>query len=82
MGKLIRIFQDNKSGEYSSGKNLWDRRKEHPTNLAFDEQTKIIYYYFEVHNSYLQINESCMSPYLSENGKFCRFIDNEIVEIG
>ena len=43
------------------------------TGLAYNEITNVIYYY---------CNETVEAPYISENGKFCRFIDNKIVEIG
>jgi len=56
---------------------------EHPgeyTGLVFDHQTKVIYYMLQE-----QVGmgiRGFMAPYISENGKFCRFIDNQIVEIG
>ena len=47
------------------------------TNMAYDINTKVIYYAFWDEES----DMSFMAPYISENGKFCRFIDNKIVEI-
>ena len=44
----------------------------HETGLAYNEITKVIYYYR---------NETVEAPYISENGKFSRFVDNQIVEI-
>ena len=39
--------------------------------LEYDEDTKIVYY----RTSYK------MCPYYSENGKLCRYVDGEIIEI-
>lgn len=40
--------------------------------LSYDKETLIVYY-----NTSDQL-----APYYSENGKLCRYIDGEIVEIG
>lgn len=48
------------------------------TNIAFDINTKVIYYVFWDEKS----DMSFMAPYISENGKFCRYIGEKIVEIG
>ena len=39
------------------------------TNLVHDMRTGIIYY------------EQTGAPYISENGKFCRFVEGTIVEV-
>lgn len=48
--------------------------------LAYDLQTKIIYYRFT--SGTLNNRTSYMSPYYSENGKLCRYMNGNIVEIG
>ena len=71
-GDLVRIWYNSLNEEYT--------REEfgsgQMTGLVFDNETKIVYYKF---NGPLN---GFMSPYFSENGKLCRFIDNQIVEIG
>ncbi len=51
--------------------------------LVYDVKTKIIYYKFiELTHKTSNITEfGYFGPYISENGKFCRYIDGEIVEI-
>ena len=51
--------------------------------LFYDISTKIVYYLFSTkytsgHNGY---GYGYMSPYISENGNFCRYVDGKIVEI-
>ena len=52
------------------------------TGLAYDKVTKVVYYYYHP-SAFHGICDDDMptSPYLSENGKLCRFINNQIVEI-
>ena len=87
MGKLFRIWRDRKTGRL-----MRSRRDENSESLSivFDSETKIIYYKFSEYtysacaccNAELDTKIGFMTPYLSENGKFCRFINNQIVEIG
>ena len=63
----------NPDGSYSDYR-LAGKTSEH-SMLVYDSFTGIVYYKFTEKNS------SYMCPYISENGKYCRFIDNEIVEI-
>lgn len=47
--------------------------------LYYDPTTKVIYYIFydtDVHQGF-----GYMSPYISENGKFCKWDDGKIIEI-
>lgn len=46
------------------------------TDMVFDRHTKVIYY--EIWNRNKLVSRH---PYLSENGKYCRFVDGEFVEI-
>lgn len=46
------------------------------TDLVYDYRTKVIYY--QVRNGK---KIACMLPYLSENGKLCRLVEDKIVEI-
>lgn len=47
--------------------------------LVCDLNTKVVYYSQRSGSS--QLNTTYMCPYLSENGKYCRFVDGKIVEI-
>ena len=47
--------------------------------LSYDSDTKVVYYYFREINGYW--GYGYMSPYISENGKYCRYINGEIVEV-
>ncbi len=67
MGYLRRIWQNKKTKEYVDSQ----LRECERTNLVYDTETKVIYYLFE----------DCMSPLISENGRFCRWFGGEIVEI-
>ena len=46
------------------------------SNLKYDENTKIVYYYTTSIGGF-----SYMAPYYSENGKLMRYIDGEFVEV-
>lgn len=43
--------------------------------LSYDTNTRVVYYIF-TRGEY-----GYMSPYISENGHFCRYVDGEVVEI-
>lgn len=47
--------------------------------LFYDKSTRIVYYIMG--NSSRYRGYGYMSPYLSKNGCFCRYIDGEIVEV-
>ena len=52
-------------------------------SLAYNKTTNIVYYFF---GTYEPLNEragwmSFMTPYISENGHFCKYLDGAIVEI-
>jgi hypothetical protein len=53
-------------------------------NLYYAKDTKVIYIVFSFpyyHDTYYGEGYGYMSPYISENGKYCRYIDDEFVEI-
>jgi len=52
--------------------------KEEITMMVCDIDSKVIYYKPQPESA---ITSDFMCPYIGENGKYCRFIDNEIVEI-
>ena len=88
MGSFVRIMKDGGDNLYSAhqsntGEVAYDLVED--TNLVFDSNTKVIYYNFRS-SIYVSGKRECytehLTPYISENGKFCRFIDNKIVEIG
>lgn len=88
MGSFVRILADENDNLYSAhqvntGEVPYNSVKN--TNLVFDSYTNVIYYKFTdcvyltaMRNTYTEH----LTPYISKNGKFCRFIDNAIVEIG
>ena len=52
--------------------------------LFYDRNTKIVYYLFSADREpYTQsaTGYGYLSPYISENGNYCRYIDGKIVEI-
>ena len=47
--------------------------------LAYNIDTRVVYYMFSTFEGYN--GYSYFAPYISENGRFCRYINDEIVEI-
>lgn len=47
--------------------------------VVYDNKTQIVYYLFGTTSGYAGFGY--MSPYISENGNFCRYSDGQIVEI-
>lgn len=85
-GKLFRIWRNRKTGKLQRS---WKDTNSESLNLVFDSITRIVYYKFsefstmvcENCNSEADFRVGYMTPYISENGKYCRFINEEIVEI-
>lgn len=52
-------------------------------SLVYNLDTRVVYYMFSTHADagYSGYGYSYFAPYISENGKFCRYINDEIVEI-
>lgn len=48
--------------------------------LTYDKDTKVIYYMF-VSRELNGYSYTYFAPYINENGNFCRYINDEIVEI-
>ena len=48
-----------------------------------DTDTRVVYYMFSTYETagYSGYGYSYFAPYISENGRFCRYIKGEIVEI-
>lgn len=67
MGLLHQIWQNTKDKKYHACQVPGC----HSTNMVCDSETSVIFYWTEVG----------MTPYISENGKYCRLIDGQIVEI-
>lgn len=51
--------------------------------LAYSLDTHVVYYMFSTSESagYAGYGYAYFAPYISENGNFCRYINDEIVEI-
>ncbi len=51
--------------------------------LAYNLDTRVVYYMFSTHDAsgYAGYGYAYFAPYLSENGKYCRYINDTIVEI-
>lgn len=87
MGNVVRIWENRITGKLSSGKTSCD---DIPLKLVYDATTKVVYFKFSEillvskskHHEEYDTKAGYMSPYISENGKYCRFIDNQIIEIG
>lgn len=73
LGHISPIFQNPQTGALD-GSYFASTFGSKLTNLVYDVNTKVVYYYAKESN-YIA------SPYISENGKYCRFIDGKIVEI-
>jgi len=67
---FTRIYQRPTGTYYSSITAV----PEECTVLVYDNLTKVIYY--------LPLDCTYMCPYISVHGKYCRFVNNEFVEIG
>ena len=48
--------------------------------LAYSIDTRVVYYMFSTNDVSGHAGYSYFAPYLSENGNFCRYINDEIVE--
>ena len=87
MGKTFRIWKNLETGELRSGIAREMPEGYEPLNLVFDPETRIIYYKFTEAIRFrsgfedVETKVGYMSPYYSSNGKLCKFIHNEIVEI-
>ena len=51
--------------------------------LSYSIDTRVVYYMFSTssYSGYNGFGYSYFAPYISENGNFCRYINDEIVEI-
>lgn len=51
--------------------------------VYYSTDTKVVYYMFSTYSRIVDAGYGYgyMAPYISENGKFCRYINDEIVEI-
>lgn len=47
------------------------------TDMVYDYRTRIVYYAIYDDHEYIIFS----MPYLSENGKYCRFVDEQFVEV-
>ena len=94
MGKqFIRIWRNIETGELSEYKEEYKGKYNYePTQLVYEIDTRVIFYKFsEIVTVFSKNFEDqipmdskvgFMSQYISKNGKYCRFINNKIVEIG
>jgi hypothetical protein len=80
LGAVSLIYKDPKSerlgGTSFDGVFGWEK-----TNLVYDCNTKVVYYSDAKQKDELKETVNVMSPYISENGRYCRFIEGQIVEI-
>lgn len=51
--------------------------------LVYSSDTDVVYYMFKAKESAPKVDfgYSYFTPYISENGKFCKYVDGQIVEI-
>ncbi len=57
------------------------RQIEERDDLWYDRDTKIIFYIITTERMDVCQGYGYMAPYISENGKYCKYINDEIVEI-
>lgn len=50
-------------------------------SLVYYKDTKVVYIMITLDSDYDDETVSYFAPYISENGKYCRYIDGNIVEI-
>lgn len=52
-------------------------------SLVYNLDTRVVYYMFSTYEQqgYAGYGYSYFAPYISKNGKFCRYMNDEIVEI-
>ena len=82
MGQLIRIFKDEQGKLYSDVVYNMGQISNCPkvkTNLVYDSETKVVYYMFTEYGGEAgglhmrSIKIGYLSPYISQNGKYCRY---------
>ena len=80
VNSFIAIFIGNDGKYYSAHQwnlaKIPNQEKAKLTDMVYARQTNVIYY--EVHNGKKVVSRH---PFISENGKFCCFIDGNFVEI-
>lgn len=80
IGNFIAIYEGSNGKYYSAHQwNIGEIPNQDAallTDLVYDSRTKIVYYV--VYNRNVCVFRH---PYLSENGKYCRFIDGNFVEV-
>ena len=50
-------------------------------SLVYHRDTKVVYIMITLRREYNYDAAGYFAPYISENGNYCRYIDNQIVEI-
>lgn len=50
-------------------------------SLVYYKDTKVVYIMITLDSDWDDETASYFAPYISENGKYCRYIDGDIVEI-
>jgi len=83
LGAVGLIYRNPETGKLggSSFDGLFGSKK---TNLVYDCNTKVVYYSDAQEKDELREKVNVLSPYISENGRYCRFIEDseeQIVEI-
>lgn len=80
IGHFVAIYEGSDGNYYSAHQwnigKIPNQGKAELTDLVYDFRTKVIYYV--VYNGQ---RIAFRHPYLSENGKYCRFVDGDFVEI-
>lgn len=80
VGRFVAILEGNDGKYYSAQQwnlgQIPNQVKAEETDMVYDFGTKIIYY--EVYNGKKLVFRH---PVISENGKYCRFIDGNFVEV-
>ena len=71
MGELRKIYKHMLTDKYTDAQNCREYLRI-KTNLVYDSETRIVYYAVET-------QPTC--PYISANGKYCCFVENEIKEV-
>lgn len=77
-GSMFNLY--DKSELYDSIPNTM-KVIEDEDSLVYHKDTKVVYIMITLRWEYNYETSGYFAPYISENGKYCRYVDGKIVEI-
>lgn len=61
--------------------NQWVGAIENYSYLVYDKETRVVYYKYEDSDNGHYQGYGYMAPYYSSNGKLCKYVNDQIIEI-